>query len=153
MPHARPQKRPCGVCRTWFLPNVRQKGRQVTCSPECSRERHRRQCERWNRKNKSYFKDIYMSQKLEGFTEPPPARPPPKQPGPIVEKKAVASLSTRRHLHLPWDAIENEFGRRQMIIIEYCIGQLVHRFGPSRTVLYDKQPAETLRHSNPSGTF
>jgi len=26
-------KRPCSICRKWFTPDVRQKGRQKTCSP------------------------------------------------------------------------------------------------------------------------
>ena len=128
MPNARPRKRPCSICRRWFLPDVRQKGRQNTCSPECRKERHRRQCERWNRKNKSYFKDIYLSQKLEQSTELPPAKPPPRQPHPLIEKKAIVPSSRRLSLHLPWDVIGNEFEKRELIVMDYCIKQLVCHF-------------------------
>ena len=52
-------------CRKWFLPDVRQKGRQKTCSPACQRELHRRQCEQWNRKNKAVAANNYLAKKLE----------------------------------------------------------------------------------------
>ena len=139
MPNARPRKRPCSICRRWFLPDVRQKGRQNTCSPECRKERHRRQCERWNRKNKSYFKDIYLSQKLERFS-----KPPPRQSGPDVGKKAIPASSARLHVHLPWDVIGNELEKRQLIIIEYCLGQLINHFRPNSTAFI--QPGEIHRH-------
>ena len=54
-------KRPCSICRQWFQPDVHQKGRQKTCgNPDCKREQHRRQCEKWNRKNRDYFKTNYL---------------------------------------------------------------------------------------------
>ncbi len=48
MANAKPRKRPCSICRKWFLPDVRQKGRQTTWSLECRNKKHRRQCEGWN---------------------------------------------------------------------------------------------------------
>ena len=58
-------KRPCSICRKWFQPDVRQKGRQKTCSPDCRQELHRRQCDKWNKKNKEYFKNNYLGKKIE----------------------------------------------------------------------------------------
>ncbi len=41
MQRAKPRKRPCRVCRRWFLPDGRLKNRQKTCgNPECQREWH-----------------------------------------------------------------------------------------------------------------
>jgi integrase len=48
MSQIRSRKRPCKICRKWFLPDVRQAGRQKTCSAGCRRELHRRSCAEWN---------------------------------------------------------------------------------------------------------
>lgn len=131
MPNTKLRKRPCSICRTWFLPDVRQNGRQTTCSAECRKERHRRQCERWHRKNKSYFKSIYLSQKVERFTQSSPAKPPPKESPPsIIEKKAIPPPASRLNLHLPYDVIENEIGKRRLITVEYLIEQVIQHPRP-----------------------
>ena len=60
------KKRPCAVCRRWFLPQAKVKQRAKTCgSPQCQKEWHRRQCRNWNRKNKACFRSNYLSRKLE----------------------------------------------------------------------------------------
>lgn len=52
------KKKPCKICRRWFWPNRRVGGRQQTCSrPECQRERHRRNCEDWHRRNPKYDRE------------------------------------------------------------------------------------------------
>lgn len=43
------KKRPCRICRCWFLPDIRAGSRQMVCSKqECQRERHRRNCADWH---------------------------------------------------------------------------------------------------------
>lgn len=52
------RKRPCRICRRWFLPDARAKGRQQVCAaPGCQRERHRRACARWRAKNPDYDRE------------------------------------------------------------------------------------------------
>jgi hypothetical protein len=42
------RKRPCRICRRWFVPHPRAGDRQRVCgTPECQRERHRRACQAW----------------------------------------------------------------------------------------------------------
>jgi hypothetical protein len=37
------KKRPCRICRRWFMPNAKLKDRQKTCGdPQCQREWHRK---------------------------------------------------------------------------------------------------------------
>jgi len=49
------KKRPCSICRKWFLPNPREGKRQKTCGgAECQAERHRRSCRSWHRRNPDY---------------------------------------------------------------------------------------------------
>jgi len=60
------RKRPCRVCKRWFIPHPRLKERQKTCGDQqCQREWHRRKCEQWNHNNADYFKDNYLDKKLE----------------------------------------------------------------------------------------
>ena len=42
------RKRPCRICRRWFVPHPRAGDRQRVCGRvECQRERHRRACQAW----------------------------------------------------------------------------------------------------------
>lgn len=60
------KKKPCCICRRWFLPDSKVKDRQVTCGdPKCQKEHHRKQCAKWNRKNSDYFKSNYLQKKLD----------------------------------------------------------------------------------------
>ena len=101
-------KRPCSICRKWFQPDVRQKGRQKTCgSPDCKSEQHRRQCEKWNRKNRDYFKTNYLDKKIEAVQEALPDEPP---------------IATNRHpIILPYEIIINEYGAKHLVILRYLI--------------------------------
>lgn len=46
------RKRPCRICRRWFQPHPRAGERQRVCSESaCQRERHRRSCTDWRRRN------------------------------------------------------------------------------------------------------
>jgi hypothetical protein len=63
------RKRPCGICRRWFMPNPRLKDRQKTCgTSQCKREWHRKMCRKWNRENADYFTTNYLQKKLEAAT-------------------------------------------------------------------------------------
>lgn len=60
------KKRPCRICRRWFMPNARLKDRQMTCAdPECKRQWHRKKCAEWNKKNTDYFRNNYLQKKLD----------------------------------------------------------------------------------------
>lgn len=97
-------KRPCSICRKWFAPDVRQKGRQRTCSPACQNELHRRQCENWNRKNKAVSKNNYLAKKLE---------------------KAENFQTSGKLPVLPLEVIETECGIKPAIIVEYLVAQVI----------------------------
>jgi len=109
-------KRPCSICRKWFLPDVRQKGRQRTCSPDCKNELHRRQCEDWNKKNKAYSKNDYLSKKLEKITDQQTASTSRKMP-----------LTRQTKPVLPIEIIVTEYGIKPAIIIQYLVAQIVNQ--------------------------
>lgn len=125
MPRAKPRKRPCTVCRRWFLPNPRQKERQKTCGrAECQRERHRRQCQKWNKQNIASFKANYLTEKLD------PKRAPPDS----AQKQSVAAIANSRiQLWLPRALIVEKIGREHFIILEYILAQVIgHNSGKIR---------------------
>jgi len=107
-------RRPCSICRKWFTPDVRQKGRQKTCRSACQKELHRRQCEKWNRKNKAVCKNNYLAKKLEEAEEQ-------------QTSGNLPSLSYQKHKEpvLPMEVIITEYGIKPAIIIQYLVTQVI----------------------------
>jgi hypothetical protein len=124
MQRARTRKRPCKICRKWFMPDPRQIGRQKTCGdPLCQKENHRRQCAQWNQKNRNYFKANYLSEKLAHAKDPPTS---------TSNKAPVVTPSSRINLDLPKDLMADIIGVRHLIILEYIIEQVM-RHGKGRS--------------------
>jgi hypothetical protein len=120
-------KRPCAICRKWFQPDVRQKGRQKTCSPGCKNELHRRQCKEWNKKNQEYFKNNYLGKKIEKV-EVEQLKPAQA----IVSQKKLIS-KCRKTPVFPYEIIANEYGIRNLIIIQYFVCQIINHTNGSAT--------------------
>jgi hypothetical protein len=119
MPRAKTRKRPCAICRKWFTPDPRQIGRQKTCGkPGCQREQHRRKCQQWNRKNKRYFKAIYLSEKIERTKDPPDLSK--ESPPPVIP-------ASRTDLALPKDVIIKATGVELLVVLDYITEQIIHR--------------------------
>ena len=105
------RKRPCRICRRWFLPDPRLKDRQMTCGdPECKRQWHRKRCAQWNKKNADYFKADYLQKKLDAAT----------QPGEICKARS------RLKSGLPLEFVQEVISVQHLIILEY-FGQLLFR--------------------------
>lgn len=131
MAYSKARKRPCSICRKWFLPDGRQAGRQKTCSPRCSRELHRRNCAKWNKKNTAYFKSNYLHKKLEKDS-----RSPPDSNRSDVEGYRSPTPKSRINLNLPRDIINNKIGGDNLIIIEYLIEQIFGRIRSNVTGIF-----------------
>jgi len=59
------RKRPCAICRRWFQPDRRVGRRQRVCSSaSCQRERHRRACADWHRRNPEYDREERLRRRL-----------------------------------------------------------------------------------------
>ncbi len=108
-------KRPCSICRKWFIPDVRQKGRQKTCGPACQDELHRRLCEKWNRKNKAVHKNNYLAKKLEDAVNQQTSG----------ESLAISSQRQTEPV-LPMEIILTEYGIKPAIIIQYLVTQVIN---------------------------
>ena len=125
--------RPCRVCGKWYPPNPRLGDRQQTCGAvECQRKWHTRKCAEWNRKNRAYFKDIYLRGRLESFGSAPPAQSPSS-----CTSRRINDPPPRRSspLDLPQEVIKEVIEVKQLIIIEYIVRLLRRGFsrGDART--------------------
>ena len=104
------KKRPCRVCRRWFMPDARLKDRQMTCgSPQCKRQWHSRKCAQWYKDNRDYFRANYLQKKLDAAVSDV------QGPKPLRSK-------------LPLEAVQEVIGIQQLIIIEYFGAHLLRRF-------------------------
>ncbi len=115
------KKRPCRICGKWYRPNPRVGDSQKTCSdPDCKREWHKKQCARWNKSNKEYFKAIYLSKKLEEV----------KKNSAVSDEVQGKNLTLppRLKLGLPRKEVQEAIGLQHLVIIEYIAQLLMKRF-------------------------
>jgi len=120
-------KRPCRICKKWFLPNPRVDDRQKTCgTPECQRQWHIRKCAEWNLKNRHLARESYIRDRLESLAPvshspssplPSPVSPPPLNPSP----QRVTPLD------YPPKVVQEVMGTQQLVIIEYIVRLLIRR--------------------------
>ena len=118
------RKRPCRICRRWFLPDPRLKGRQMTCGDaHCKGQWHKKKCQEWNLKNKDYFRSNYLHKKLDALSRDEQATQtlPP-------ESRCLVPLKNRLNSGLPLSYVQEVIGIKHLIIIEYLAQLLVRRF-------------------------
>ena len=116
------KKRPCRVCRKWFTPNPRLGDRQQTCGAmECQRKWHARKCAEWNRKNRAYFREIYLRGRLESFG----SNPPEQSSSPSSSCRINGTSRRSSPLDLPQEVIQEVIEVKQFIIIEYIVRLLM----------------------------
>ena len=113
------KKRPCRICRRWFMPHPKLKDRQMTCGdPECKKEWHRKKCAAWNKKNSDYFRSNYLHKKLYATSQ----RDKTHQ----SETLPTRPIRSRLKSGLPHQFVQEVIGIQHLIIIEY-FGQLLAR--------------------------
>ena len=132
------KKRPCRICKKWFIPHPRVGDRQKTCgAPECMRKWHAGKCAEWNRKNRTYIQENYLSKRMAlGVNEKEASK-----------GASVAATTPNSHIfvssstsfpQLPRSLIKEVIGAQQLVIIEYIARQLFR----SVQEVIKKQPPE-----------
>lgn len=115
-----PRKRPCRICRQWFLPDPRLKERQMTCGKAyCKREWHKKKCTEWNRKNADYFKANYLQKKIDAATQ---CRGDPEAALPVT------TPASRMRTGMPLEYVKELIGVQPVIIHEYLAQLLDQRW-------------------------
>lgn len=62
------RKRPCRIRRRWFVPDFRAEDRQQACgAADCQRERHRRNCQRWYRREAESVRRHRLERRLRAL--------------------------------------------------------------------------------------
>ena len=90
-------KRPCCICRHWFIPDRRVDRRQRACSaPTCQTARRARTQASWRRRNPDYFIAHRMQRRRLEAEEAGGAVLPLVVPPPLSQ--------------LPWDVAQEAFG-------------------------------------------
>jgi len=118
------RKRPCRICRRWFLPDSRLKDRQMTCGDaQCKRQWHCKKCAEWNRKNLEYFRSNYLQKKLEAAGTSAVASKPFEP-----MDKHMGQPRSRFRSGLPLKYVQEVIGAQHLIIIEYLAQLLLRRF-------------------------
>lgn len=131
-------KRPCRICKKWFLPNPRLGDRQKTCgTPECQQQWHSRKCAEWNRKNRSYFQENYLKRRLESLAAAP-SKPTPSASQPSDPEPPFQPIPP---LDYPRGVVQEVIGTQQLVIIEYIV-RLLKR---SVQDVIASQPVETQK--------
>ena len=119
-----PRKRPCRICKRWFLPNPRLKGRQKTCGDhQCQKQWHRKKCKEWNRKNADYFKSNYLHKKIEAATDGDKVLR-------TLPADRISSVPPKSRIKsgLPVANVQEVIGIQHTIIIEYLAQLLIRRY-------------------------
>jgi hypothetical protein len=123
MCRARTRKKPCRICRRWFLPDARLKDRQKTCGrDECKRKWHSKKCAQWYRENIDYFKANYLQKKIEAVSD--------KKELIVSDEPRVRPIkvtTSRMRTGLPVAYVQELIGVKHIIIIEYLAQQLHQR--------------------------
>ena len=118
------RKRPCRICRRWFLPDSRLKDRQMTCGDaQCKRQWHCKKCTEWNRKNPDYFRSNYLQRKLDAAGTSAVASKPFEP-----MDKHMGQPRSRFRSGLPLKYVQEVIGAQHLIIIEYLAQLLLRRF-------------------------
>ena len=116
------RKKPCRICRRWFLPDVRLKERQKTCGrTACKRQWHNKKCAQWYRANIDYFKANYLQKKIDAAQDDEPrSTNNPKRPKQKVTRSRMKS-------GLPVAYVQELVGVKHIVIIEYLAQQFHQR--------------------------
>ena len=103
------KKRPCSICRRWFLPDPRVGNRQTTCScPACQEARRVRTQHRWRKKNPSYQADYRLRQQAEKLESGEGSSV--EMRGPPAEMSGV-----------PWTFAKDAMGAQGVVFMAYLL--------------------------------
>ena len=124
MPRRKSKKRPCRICRKWFMPNPRVGDRQKTCGDhECMRKWHAKKCAEWNRKNSKCAQENYLHNKLALALSQSDGSKKPSTAGATANSQVTVSHSTS-FPKLPRSLLQEVIGVQELVIMEYIARQL-----------------------------
>jgi hypothetical protein len=125
------QKRPCRICCRWFRPHPRVGPRQKVCSSAaCQRERHRRACRVWHRRNPDYDRESRFRRKLRCQQA----------------EAGAAALAINPGRQLAWPAARDVVGLEVVVLVEEVLRLLVRWARDAVTAQTSRSQVVTSRH-------
>jgi len=122
------KKRPCRICRKWFIPDPRVGKRQMTCGAQACKDKwHAKKCSEWNSKNQVYFREIYLSKKLSLLIVNADATPPPSK-NVHTSQSGFSGPKLSKNSKLPVKVIQEVIDPQTFEIIKYMIQLLQKPF-------------------------
>ena len=103
------KKRPCSVCRRWFLPDARVGDRQRACGEAgCQRARHARADRAWHAANRDYDRDRRWRDAIAAAKARPRST--------LASSPAPASASAPM-TGVPWEVVQDEMRVEGRVIL------------------------------------
>jgi len=103
------KKRPCRVCRKWFVPDVHEGLRQQFCtSAKCQKERHRRGCAAWRKRNPDWDRADRLRRRMHVEDTP-------------VARETIAKDPMRG---VRWDKVRAAVGVGVAVVVEETCGMV-----------------------------
>lgn len=116
-------KRPCTICRRWFLPDARVGTRQRACTkPECQSARRQKTQANWRSRNQGYAIAWRLDRRATQAPQPPE---PLRLPSPLNQ--------------LPWEFAKDQFGAQGADFIG-VMGALILRTAKDQFSSYPIDP-------------
>lgn len=106
------RKRPCSVCRRWFLPDSRVKRCQKTCGPACRSKWEARRQARWRERNPDYEAHRRLQSQLAG-----------RDGGAAVSIRPPPEILAR----VPWILVQTAMGAKEAVVIGFLLRLLDRR--------------------------
>jgi hypothetical protein len=124
------RKRPCRICRRWFVPHPRAGERQHVCSAaDCQRERHRQACAHWRQREAEADRCHRLRQRLR------------------VEAAGEAGGQSGLRPQIAWDAVRDAVGLEVRVVleeilrlIEAAVRDAVARHAAEKTRILGREP-------------
>lgn len=114
-------KRPCAICRKWFIPNPRVGKRQKTCgSEECKHAQGLKNQAKWRSDNPTYWSEKRLQEKILKKLKPLPDKEAKRGGEPEQHRVEVAQFEIQRQLLIMMILLaEHLKGRPQLSILSY----------------------------------
>ena len=118
----------CTVCRKWYSPKPQVGKRQKTCSKVCSKERHRKKCERWNKANKHLSIGVQLKRRLDQAKKEAAGSTTGKASASKPLSRGKRKLARPGTVDIPKQEIQDEIGMEATVIIEFIVQMLDKTF-------------------------
>jgi len=99
------KKRPCSICRKWFAPDPRIRGRQRTCGAVCSEALTKRRQGDWRKRNADYSSGESLRRKIAQA-----------EAGESIRVPSAGSLT-----RIPWRAVQTQLGVKQAVVLAFTL--------------------------------